>query len=179
MDFGYYDKRINKKTRLRYDITPLFGEKEVFRNLISDMAKLFDGDGYEIIAGIDALGFILGAAMAQKLGKGFVPVRKGGKLPGVTGTVIKSSFTDYTGKKKSLEMSRRSIKWGEKVLIVDDWIETGSQVKAAIKLIEKQGGKVAGIAAISAERSQRTRMLFEVYGCRALRVDEKHFTTFK
>jgi adenine phosphoribosyltransferase len=127
MKFEYYDKFINKRTIGRYDVTPLFKDPKVFANLISDLIKLFKKDSFDVIVGIDALGFIIGGAMAHKLKKGLVLVRKGGKLPAIGGTIIRTSFRDYTKTKKTLEMNLGSIKKNERVLIVDEWIETGSQ----------------------------------------------------
>jgi adenine phosphoribosyltransferase len=173
MEFEYYDRLINKRTKGRYDVTPIFGDAKAFSSLVDDLAELFRKERFDTIVGIDALGFIIGGAMALRLKKGFVPVRKGGKLPGIKGTVLRVSSRDYTKTMKSFEMSKGSIRKGERVLIVDEWIETGSQVKAAIKLIETQGGKVVGIAALCAERNQKTRILFERYNCRAIGIEEK------
>lgn len=171
MKYEYYDKYVNKKTKLRYDVTPIFKNPKVFSNLITDLIKPFK-DKFNVIVGLDALGFIIGGAMAHKLKISFVPVRKGGKLPGIRGTVIRISFKDYTKKEKSFEMNKGAIKKGDKVLIVDEWIETGSQVKSAIKLIEKQGGKVIGVTALSAQKTPNTRILFEKYNCKAIRVTD-------
>ena len=65
-------------------------------------------------------------------------------------------------------MNKGSIKKGDRVLIVDEWIETGSQAKAAIKLIEKQGGKVIGITVLKAHRTKRTKILFDKYNCKSI-----------
>ena len=70
-------------------------------------------------------------------------------------------------------MGKGSIKKGDKVLIVDEWLETGSQVKAAIKLIEKQGGKIIGITVLAAEKNSKNKILFDKYNCKAIRVAEK------
>ena len=72
--------------------------------------------------------------------------------------------------KKTFEINLGSIKKGERILIVDEWIETGAQVKAAIKLIEKQGGTVIGISALCAQKSPRTKILFTRYNCQAIEV---------
>lgn len=162
MKFEYYNKHINKKTKGRCDVTPLFANPEAFERLIIDLIKPFEGK-FDKVVGLDALGFIIGGAVALKSSKGFVPVRKGGKLPGINGTVIRTSFTDYSKKKKTFEMNKGSIKKGDKVLIVDEWIETGTQVRSAIKLIEKQGGKVVGISVLNADRNERTEILFNKY----------------
>lgn len=173
MDYKYYDALINKKPKSRYDITPIFQHSKAFSNLIIDLIKPFENTDFNKIVGLEALEFILGGAIAYKLNKGFVPVRKGGKLPGIKETVIRASFTDYTENKKTFEMNKNAIKKGDKVLIVDDWIETGAQVKSAIRLIEKQGGKVVGITALCAERTSKTEILFEKYNCKAIKVLDK------
>jgi len=176
MNYKYYDAFIDRNTQLRYDktpildITPIFQHPQAFSNLIDDLIKPFKNSKFNKIVGLDALGFILGGAIAYKLKRGFVPVRKGGKLPGIKGTVIRASFIDYTKNKKTIEMNKSAIRKGDKVLIVDDWIETGSQIKAAIKLIEKQGGKVVGITALCAERTPKAEILFEKYNCKAVKV---------
>ena len=173
MRYDYYDSRINKDTIGRYDVTPLFSEPDVFANLIDDLMRPFHNIQYDKVAGIDALGFIIGSAIAQKAGIGFIPIRKGGKLPGRRRTLTQTSFTDYSGDRKSLEMSRAAIRPQERVLIADEWIETGSQMKAAIRLIERLGGEIAGITALCAEKNRRTRPIFGTYDLHAINVVEK------
>lgn len=177
MEYEYYYKYINKKTRNRYDATPIFANPKVFSNLVTDLTRPFRNVKLDKIVGLDALGFILGGAISERLKVGFVPVRKGGKLPGVKGSVIKTSTIDYTKKKKTFEMNKGSIKRGDRVLIVDEWIETGSQVKAAIKLVEKQGGKVIGVSALCAEKTPKTKVLFYKYNCKAIGIMEKEYSS--
>jgi len=169
MKYEYYEKYINKKTKGRYDVTPLFRNPKVFRELINDLIKPFKKQKIDIVVGLDALGFIIGSAIAQKIKRGFVPIRKGGKLPGIKGTIIKTSFIDYTKETKTFEMNKGSIKKGEKVLIVDEWVETGSQIKSAIKLIKKQGGKIAGITTLSADKNKNTKSLFDKYNFKTIK----------
>lgn len=168
MKYEYYDKFVNKKTRGRCDVTPIFANPEIFRNLISDLLRPFSGEKLNVIAGIEALGFVIGGAMSYKTGIPFAVVRKGGKLPGKKGTVIRTSCIDYTGERKTFEMSKGSIKNGDRVLVADEWIETGAQIRAAINLIERQGGKVAGITVLCAEKNKRTKDLFQKYKLRAI-----------
>jgi adenine phosphoribosyltransferase len=145
MNFEYYSKKITEHPD-RYDLTPIFEDPEMFSHLIKDLSRPFTVDK---VVGLDALGFIIGAPIALKLGVGFVPVRKGGKLPG--DSLVTATFIDYSKKEKSLEMNKNAIRKGERVLIVDDWIETGVQVSAAITLVEELGGVVVGISAIGAD----------------------------
>jgi adenine phosphoribosyltransferase len=165
VEYRYYDRFINKRTRVRYDVTPLFRNPDVFTNLVEDLFRPFRKKGVEVIVGIDALGFVLAGAIAAKQRLPLAVVRKEGKLPGVKETVIRTSFVDYTKKKKTLEMARGVIRKGDRVLIVDEWIETGAQVKAAIRLVERQGGIVVGISVLNADRNKRTKFLFDNYFC--------------
>ena len=173
MNYEYYDKFINKDTIGIYDITPIFEDPVIFNNLIKDLLEPLKEIEFNKVVGLDALGFIIGGAISNKLNMGFVPIRKGGKLPGKEGTILRTSCIDYTQKKKVFEINKNSIKKGEQVLIVDDWIETGSQIKSAIKLIEDLGGKVAGISALRAHRNNKTKILFEKYNCKPIGIKEE------
>lgn len=172
MNYDYYEKYINKNTTGRYDVTPLFENPKVFSRLIGDLIEPFKNIRFDKIVGLDALGFVLGGAMAIKMKKGFVPLRKGGRLPGVKGTVARTSFVDYSKNRKTFEINKDSIKKGDKVLIVDEWIETGTQVKASIKLIEKLGGKVIGISALNVDENDKTRFLFEKYNLKPIHIGD-------
>ncbi len=172
MNYDYYEKYINKNTTGRYDVTPLFENPEVFSRLIDDLIEPFKNIKFDKIVGLDALGFVLGGAMAIKIKKGFIPVRKEGKLPGVEGTVARTSFVDYSKNRKTFEINRDSIKKGDKVLIVDEWIETGTQLKASIELIEKLGGKVIGISALNVEENNETRILFDKYSLKPIHIGD-------
>jgi len=149
----------------RCDVTPLFADPRAFAALVTDLCSPFQSTAIDYVAGIDALGFILGTAMALHLNKGFIPIRKGGKLP-VDVTAVE--FVDYSGQPKTLELRQGSIQSGDRVLLVDEWIETGAQVGAAVDLIEGAGAVVAGIAAINMDDNPGVRRLREKYMCCAL-----------
>jgi len=149
----------------RDDVTPLFASHAAFSALVDDLLILFNAVKFDYVAGIDALGFILGAGLALRAGVGFVAIRKGGKLPVLVDSV---SFVDYSGQTKSLEMRRNILTPGAAVLLVDEWIETGSQMRAAAKLVEQQGGVVAGIATINMDDNENTRRLAARYRCHCL-----------
>jgi len=146
----------------RNDVTPLFADFQAFKLLADDLIKPFSPDEYDYVAGIDALGFILGTAIAWRTGKGLITIRKAGKLPVPTDT---ESFIDYSGQQKAFELSKGTIKPGSKILVVDEWVETGAQIVAAIKLIEKQGGIIAGIVSICIDENDETRKLRRDYKC--------------
>lgn len=152
----------------RCDVTPLFADHVAFSALVSDIGEHFGEEAFDVVVGIDSLGFILGTAVALHAGKGFVPVRKGGKLPGMTD---ETSFVDYSKQLKSLELRHGAFAPGTRVLLVDEWIETGAQVNAAIELIERQGGIITGIATISMDENEATRALRKKYDCYATEQD--------
>ena len=124
------------------DITTLLGHAQGFRRAITELAVPFKGAGVEAVAGIEARGFILGGAVADKLGTGFVPIRKKGKLPGRT---IGQDYTLEYGV-DVIEMHEDAIRKGERVLLIDDLIATGGTAEAAAKLIRKSGGDLVGAA---------------------------------
>jgi adenine phosphoribosyltransferase len=146
----------------RCDVTPLFADADAFSQLIQELAVPLAKLDFELVAGIDALGFILGTALACHFQTGFLAVRKGGKLPVKTD---RATFVDYTGQQKSLELQRDAIQAGTKILLADEWIETGAQIQAAIRLIERQGGEIAGIVTISMDDNETTHAIKKLYPC--------------
>lgn len=157
----FYLQKIDTSTQgNRCDVTPLFACPEAFNALVDDLLSQLQNTRVDIVAGIDALGFILGTAIAQKLNVGILPVRKGGKLPV---PVDRVEFKDYTGHTKQLEIRQDILTPGQRVLVVDEWIETGAQVSAAISLIVGQGAVIAGIATINIDENERTQPIRDHY----------------
>lgn len=122
------------------DVTTLLADAAGFRAAIQQMAAPYAGAGVRVVAGIEARGFILGGAVADKLGCGFVPFRKKGKLPWKT---VGQEYTLEYGV-DIIEMHEDAIKPGERVLIVDDLIATGGTAEAAVKLVRRSDGEIAG-----------------------------------
>jgi adenine phosphoribosyltransferase len=157
------------RSKLHYklsDVTPIFAEPAAFRALVEDLVAPWlnaaAGERVERVVGTDALGFVVGTALALRLDVGFVPVRKGGKLPVRNERV---TFTDYSGAEKAFELRANPWPAGTRVLLVDEWIETGATAKAAVELIERAGGVVVGIAAIAFRKNERTAPLWAKYRC--------------
>lgn len=120
------------------DITPLLETPEAFRNTIDLFAEKIKDMPIDKIVAIDSRGFIFGAALAYKLNKGLVLVRKKGKLP--HGTIEESYDLEYGS--ATLEIHQDSIEKGENVIIIDDVLATGGTIKATVNLVKKIGGKV-------------------------------------
>ena len=127
-----------KKGVMFRDITTLLKDPVGLKICIDDFAKRYKEKDIDIIVGIDSRGFILGGALAYLLGKGFVPVRKKGKLPAKT---EKQEYKLEYGK-DTVEIHTDSIKEGQKVLIVDDLIATGGTCLATAELVKKLGGNI-------------------------------------
>ena len=123
------------------DITPLLADPKAFAAAIDALSAGFAEAGIEYVAAVEARGFIFGSAVAEKLGAGFVPIRKKGKLPAQTESIT----YDLEYGTDTLEVHLDAIESGAKVLMVDDLLATGGTMGAACKLIEKIGGQVAGI----------------------------------
>jgi adenine phosphoribosyltransferase len=126
------------------DITTLLKDAQGFRKTVDEFVQRYTGSDIDVIVGLEARGFILGGAIAHQLGKGFVPIRKAGKLPHKT---VSHEYELEYGKDK-IEIHEDAINKGDKVLIVDDLIATGGTALAAAKLVEKLGGEVVEMAFI-------------------------------
>jgi adenine phosphoribosyltransferase len=123
------------------DITPILANKEIFPEVVELMSKAWVGEKPDLVAAIEARGFIPGAAIAVKLNAGFVPIRKVGKLPW---KVISESYQLEYGTDQ-LEVHSDAVEPGQKVLIVDDVLATGGTASAAVRLMRKLGADVLGV----------------------------------
>jgi adenine phosphoribosyltransferase len=127
---------------LFYDLTTILKDKQGFHNLVDQLCAHYDGRKIDVVAGIEARGFIFAPALAYRLGAGFVPVRKPKKLPAKTRAV--SYALEYGT--DSLELHEDAITPGDRVIICDDLLATGGTAAAAAKLVQELGGKVEGLA---------------------------------
>jgi adenine phosphoribosyltransferase len=127
---------------LFYDITTLLGDPTGFKLALDGLTTPYQGKEISLVIGIESRGFILGAAVADRLGAGFCPIRKPGKLPAET---IREAFNLEYGS-DSIEMHADGVKPGQRVLIVDDVLATGGTASAATKLVKRLGGQLCGLA---------------------------------
>jgi adenine phosphoribosyltransferase len=123
------------------DITPLLADASAFAAVVEALAEPFADQGVEQVVGIEARGFILGAPVAHRLGAGFVPVRKGGKLPGP----VQQERYDLEYGSDLLEVHADALVPGARVLVVDDVLATGGTAAATVRLVEKLDGHVVGM----------------------------------
>jgi adenine phosphoribosyltransferase len=127
---------------LFYDITTLLQDKDGFRTAIDSLAFPFTDQRVDLVVGIESRGFIFGAAVADRIGAGFAPVRKPGKLPSRT---VRATY-DLEYGTDSLEMHDDAVRSGQRVLIVDDLLATGGTARATTDLVRRLGGDVLGLA---------------------------------
>lgn len=123
------------------DITPALADAEAFAQIVDDLATHFEGAGVTKVVGAEARGFLVGTAVAYKLGAGFVPARKPGKLPRAT---ISEDY-DLEYGTNTLEIHADALTEDDTVLIIDDLIATGGTALAMVKLVERSGARLAGL----------------------------------
>lgn len=124
------------------DVTPVFKDRDALKYIVGSQADMFRNKGIDVVAGVEARGFIVGAPLAYELGVGFVPIRKPGKLPWKK----KSITYELEYGKESVEVHEDAIAKGQRVLLVDDLLATGGTASAAATLLKELGGKVAAIS---------------------------------
>ena len=144
------------------DITTLLKDAKAFNFVVDSLCERYKNDHIDLVAGIESRGFILGGAIAHKLNKGFIPIRKEGKLPHKT---EKESY-DLEYGRATVEIHVDAIPKGAKVLLVDDLIATAGTLVAAINLIEKLGGHVVECAVIIELPDLHGREKVEAKGCK-------------
>ena len=127
---------------LFYDITTLLRDPQGFQTTVDQMAMPYEGQGIDAVVGIESRGFILGAAVAERLHAGFIPIRKPGKLPA---KALKETY-DLEYGTDALEIHTDAIEKGQRILIVDDVLATGGTAAAAAQLVRALGGKLHGLS---------------------------------
>lgn len=141
------------------DITTLLKDKDAFKLTLDLMEKELKDIDFDYVIGIESRGFLFGAPLADRMGKGFIPVRKPGKLPA---DIEKVSY-DLEYGANQLEIHKDAINEGDKVIIIDDLIATGGSAQATGKLIESLGGDIAGFGFLIELTSLNGRDLLKDY----------------
>lgn len=141
------------------DITPILSDPEAFQRAITCLKLLAKEVDFDLVVAPEARGFIFGATLAHSMGKGFVPIRKEGKLP--CETIWEEYALEYGT--ATLEMHKDAIQKGQKVVIVDDLLATGGTVKAICNLVERLGGEVVRICCLIELPELKGRKTLEGY----------------
>lgn len=144
------------------DPTSIYINANAFQDLLDDLEADLAAVEFDVVAGLDAMGFVLGAGLASRRNVGFLPIRKAGKLCVDTDSV---EFGNYSGRVQNMEMRTPAFAPGTRVLLADQWVETGGTMDGAIRLVERQQGIVAGLVAIAIEENERTLGYREQYPC--------------
>ncbi len=126
------------------DLMPLFADGAAFRRVVDGIVAHYEPDGFDVVAGVEARGFVVAAAIAYATGTGVVPVRKAGKLPRRT---VSASYALEYGE-ATLEVHEDAFIAGQRVLVVDDVLATGGTAGAALELVERAGGTVTGFSVL-------------------------------
>ena len=149
------------------DITTLLSNAELFRRVVDEAAGIVKND-VDLIAGIEARGFIIGSALAYKTGKGFIPIRKKGKLP------YKKISEEYSLEygTDTIEIHEDAVSNGKRVLIVDDLLATGGTAQAAYNLVKKAGGNPVLFLFLIELKGLNGRAKLEKYGCNVISLAE-------
>lgn len=155
-----------------HSIYAVFADRDLLKKIVDLMHVWFKDIKVDKVVGIEGRGFILGSSVAYTLHAGFVVVRKAGNMyhSYVSSDVYQEGCTDYSGKTKILELEKhaKAIHKGDSVVIIDDWFEKGGQGKAAIKLVERAGGKVVGIGVLLDQMKDAVRDDFSKYNFHAV-----------
>ncbi|MEE9334474.1 MAG: hypothetical protein V3U65_10335 [Granulosicoccaceae bacterium] len=144
------------------DPTSIYINAKAFQDLLDDFEADLASVQFDVVAGLDAMGFVLGAGLAARRNVGFLPIRKAGKLCVDTDSI---EFGNYSGRVQNMEMRTPAFAPGTRVLLADQWVETGGTMDGAIRLVEQQKGFVAGLAAIAIEENERTLGYRQNYPC--------------
>jgi len=144
------------------DPTSIYINGRAYHDLLDDLCAEIDPKDVDVVAGLDAMGFVLAAGIAARIGCGFLPIRKAGKLCVDTDS---AAMTNYSGQTQSMEMRLPAYAPGTRVLLVDQWVETGGTMHGAVQLVEQQQGVVAGMVAVVMEDNENTARYREQYKC--------------
>ena len=156
-----------KKGILFKDITPLLKDKEALKEAIKRMAAMFNDYEIDYVIGIEARGFLVGTPLAIELDKGFIPIRKPGKLPY---DVLNMAYELEYGE-NVLEIHKDAVSKGDKILLIDDLLATGGTTLAATKMIEELGGEVVACGFLLELKDLDGREVLKDYEVKSLLID--------
>ena len=136
---------------------------KIYSKIINDLTKPFKNSKITKVVAIDMKGLMYGPVVANKLKTGFVPILKGGKTENRENVLETKKLIDYSGKEKYFEALEQSIKKDDKILLIDDWFDSGNTGREVIKLIELLGGKIIGISVLFSQLDGKNEEYFKKY----------------
>jgi len=139
------------------------GNSDVFKKIVNDLTKPFKNKKITKVVAVDMKGLMYSPIVANKLGVSFTPILKGGKIKNRDKVLETKKLIDYSGKEKYFEAFNNSITKKDKILLVDDWFESGNTGKEIIRLIETLGGTVAGISVLFNQLNEENEKYFKKY----------------
>ena len=140
----------------RNDLFPVFKDAGLFADIIQYLSAPYAGK-IDYVAAPEAIGWIMGSAMAKELNVGFVPLRKIDKLPYPKDVLVSQSYFDDSDTSKALEAKQGYVNAGDRILIVDEWVETGISMRCCMNLLQKLGCTVVGLATIGIDYRKETK----------------------
>ena len=140
----------------RYDLFPVFKDAELFNEITKKLAAPYIGK-VDYVAAPEAIGWIMGSTIARELNIGFIPLRKVDKLPYPKEMLISQNYVDYFEVRKALEIKANAVSTGDRILVVDEWVETGESLQCCIDLLEKLGCVIVGLATIGIDYRDSTK----------------------
>ena len=144
----------------RYELLPITREVDLFNDIVKYLSAPFN-ERIDYVVAPESVGWLLGIAMANELNVGFIPIRKSGKLPYQKDLIASKNYVDYSKKEKGIEIKKDLISRGNRVLIVDDWIETGACIKCCKELLLELGIDIIGLASICVRPGNETKAWIE------------------
>lgn len=144
------------------DPPSMYMKAEAFQNVIDDLTEPFSPDEIDLVVGVEPFGFVLGAGIAARLGKGFLPIRVDKPQAGPKDV---ADFAKKSGETGKLEMRNPAFHPGTRVLLVDQWVESGGAMRGALELVKRQNAVVAGIATLCIEENTANANLRSEYKC--------------
>jgi adenine phosphoribosyltransferase len=138
-------------------------KKEIFGKIVEDLIRPFKKEKIDKVLAVDMKGLMYGSIVANKLKTGFVPILKGGKIKNRNKVLETKKLIDYSGKEKYFEVLKQSINKDDKVLLIDDWFDSGNTGKEIVKLIELLGAKIIGISVLFNQLNEVNEEYFKKY----------------
>ena len=140
----------------RYDLFPVFKDYDLFTEIVKILSYPYIGQ-VDYVAAPEAIGWVIGSAIARELSVGFIPIRKIDKLPYPKEDLVSQKYIDYSNKTKALEITKAYVTAGDKILVVDEWVESGMSLHCCMNLLEKLGCNIVGLATIGIDYRDGTK----------------------